>query len=517
MAAHLNPINHLLTASVLFVASVLSYFYISLRIVDRNWLDIRAVFSLVWLITISLASLRLLDYQEVWQANTWYSLAITYGVFPVGVEVGDWLVKYRNMYPGERSIVEKANSNVLFWLCVGTTVVGLLSFVASMLLKGTPPLFNSNPWAYAEFYTKFHVFSVAATVISGLCYYTIRRPGISKFRKYCLYTCIVYSTLLFPALVVSRGAFLTSALILVTAVYYLRGRKLFILIISLSITVLIYLGFSSFRNLSDAQLIETFEPSTIEIGVKDTTSEITSELATTTDEPSSKKNSSTESSLPPPPILSQNNEGSHTIPFPSVSVTPSSVEPIISLKPNTLEPNSPMDASPSIGQDSIAQVSFSLSPKIAFLYSYLTVSHDNLNEAVQNMEHPSQGVRQFAPFNVLLRIPMPEIEKSYLVRDHLNTFNIVGDAYYDFGMIGILLSVLVWSMLFGAIQGWYLRGQGCFALLALGNTVSAVILSFFAPWMSNFTHWMMWGTALVLYGAYILLSKRGNNRAVSDA
>ena len=149
--------------------------------------------------------------------------------------------------------------------------------------------------------------------------------------------------------------------------------------------------------------------------------------------------------------------------------------------------------------DETHTTSLVLSPKMAFLYGYLTVSHDNFNEAVQNSKELSYGIRQFKPFNVILRLKLPEIEKTYLVREHLNTYNIIGDAYYDFHTPGVIISVSIWSLIFGALQAIYLNSKNPFVLLALGNAVSAVALSFFAPWMSNFVHWMHWGTSILLY------------------
>ena len=50
-----------------------------------NWLDIRAVFSGVWIGTIGLAAFRLAAYQEEWELKTWVLLSLAYFSFHIGL------------------------------------------------------------------------------------------------------------------------------------------------------------------------------------------------------------------------------------------------------------------------------------------------------------------------------------------------------------------------------------------------------------------------------------------------
>ena len=144
---------------------------------------------------------------------------------------------------------------------------------------------------------------------------------------------------------------------------------------------------------------------------------------------------------------------------------------------------------------------FQLPAKLSFAYTYLTVSHDNFNEAVQNSTQYTYGLRQFAPFNVILRSSFIEQKinsgEYYLVRDHLNTTNLIGDAYYDLHEWGVLLLMFVWSFAFGIIQSFREEAQGAISLAVLGNAMTPVALCFFATWMSNFAIWLIWGTELL--------------------
>ena len=142
-----------------------------------------------------------------------------------------------------------------------------------------------------------------------------------------------------------------------------------------------------------------------------------------------------------------------------------------------------------------------LSPKMSFLYAYLTVSHDNFNEAVQNTEGYTWGARQFSPFNVILRIraiqEMKENGEWYQVRPHLTTVNMIGIFYYDFHEWGVIVSTFLWAVVFGIMQEFYRRSKGIFSLLVLSYAMNPVVLCFFASWVNIFTLWVFWGVIFI--------------------
>lgn len=427
---------------ILSVMAVAGYLYIVLAVADRNWLDIRAVFHGAWMITIALSQLRLVDYQEVWLRKTWYLVTAAYVLFELGatlgMQLGDRAAK--KLYQRKDRfhigrVYFRLQENRLFWLCVGTTLVGLACFLINIRIKGFIPAFSESSSAYRDFYTKFHVFAVAAISISGLCYYCIRTQKLSWVRKLILWLCILYSTFVFPILVVSRGVFVVSAVSLTVAVFYLGKRRFLTLVLCLAVILGVYVGTSALRNLTDSQLSTLFPSSEIVLD--------------------NKKNDG----------LKDDGE---------------------------------------IGEDHFEDgeiTSFALSPKMAFLYSYLTVSHDNFNVAVRETVGYSYGARALAPFNVILRNEWIADENEngeyHLVRPYLTTNNLIGEAYYDFHEWGVILFAIFWSVVFGMIQQFYLVWKGPFSLLFLGNTMVPVALCFFASWMGNFTHWMLWGVVLI--------------------
>lgn len=431
--AFLAPFNHYLLGLLLILSAVFSYCFIAVMN-DRNWLDIRAVFSGTWLGTIGLASFRLLGYQEQWQPKTWVLVALAYLVFIVGASIGDHIGKthiqsalsrLRNFHIGRLHF--QLQNNRLFAICIITSLIGLITFIINVWVRGYIPCFSSDPHAYTNFYSKVQIFSVAATAVSGLCYYVIRTQNLSVFKKILLYFCILYHTFAYPILIVSRGTFLASAISLMVMIFYLHKKRFIALLLSIVVIFSVYVGCSFLRNYTSAQLISFFEPSDITL-------------------------------------------------------------------PDSSDPDD-------IFGDSSGDLTFSLPPYVAWIYSYLTVSHDNFNEAVQNNEEFTYGSRQMAPLNVVLRIDaineQNQTAKTYRVREHLNTNNLIGDFYYDFGVLGVALCLLFWALLFGINQGCSAHRNHWVWLLLLGNTLVPVVLCFFAPWTSVFSQWMLWGVVLI--------------------
>lgn len=440
LCAVASPINHYACALLLVLCAVFSYLYTAFIPAKRNWWDIRALFSAVWLFTIGLASLRLTDYQRPWETATWLLLAAGYAMFYCGATLGIRLGQkgYARCKAGIsiKKFAFRLQGQRLFWICFGVTVFCMLCFAANIALRGYVPYFARSGDTYVGFYSKFYIFCTAGTGISGLSYYTLKTQKLSTWKKIFLWFSIVYSTFLYPMLVVSRGMFLTAALSLTTVVFYLNKRRFLLLVMSIAVIGAFYMEGTKARGYSEDQLNAFFEPSVI------------TPDSEATDDPA------TDSAETPEETPSEN-------------------------------------------------TGFQLSGSAAFIYSYLTVSHDNFNEAVRTVDTYTYGLRQLLPFNVILRIgaidaTVEEVGHNF-VRPHLNTTNLAGEAYYDFGAVGVIVLMLLWAILFGMIQGVALESDGPFGLMALGNTMTPVVLCFFESWMSIFSHWMHWGFVLILF------------------
>ena len=453
LAADINPTRPLASGLIMVLCAIVLYFYTVIFTADKNWLDVRAMFTAAWVGTIGLAAFRLTGYQEQWQRLTWICMGLAFAMMQIGASFGIYYGKkwqntlgktFEKLHIGKLQL--RFRPSRLFLTCIITTVIGLACFIANIAIKGFVPCFSDSPFAYTEFYTKFHIFAVASCSVSGLCYYTIRTQQVRLWQKLVLYACILYTVFVFPIMVVSRGVFVVGAVSLTTSVFYLHKKRFLALVLCLVTILAVYWGCSSLRNYTDNQLSYLFEPVDVELG------------------------------------------GSADIISPTNPATPDTpVE----------EPGDP--------------ITFRLSPKMAFLYGYVTVSHDNFNEAVENTQEFTYGIRQFAPFNVILRSGAIEQKLAdcpvYFVRPHLNTTNLIGDFYYDFGVFGVIFFMLLWAFVFGLNQGIYEAGKNPFLLLILGNTMVPVVLCFFSTWLSLFNQWLLWGTILLFAVACCICKK----------
>lgn len=498
VCAVLTPTHRFIGGLGLFAAGIALYFYFVFFCCGRNYLNIRAVFPAVWQCTIGLAALRLTEYQQQWEAVTWVCLILAYVVFQIGAWAGGlWGGRLCRLAPPDR--FKKADWRIhedrLFWICICVTLFGLACFIVNILIRGYIPFLESrtNTSAYFEFYTRFQIFSTAEVCISPLCYYCLKTQRLPVWKRAVLICCILYSTFLYPVLVVSRGVFLTAALMLTCAVFYLNKRRFWILVVCAVVAAGVYGGCSILRGYSNDQLNNLFEPAQVPIGVSGSGSVTQPTEATTGGSDSAPVSQPTE-------VTTGDTE--------SAAASQPAPEEAASLPISSLEP----DDAPAEPEESTGRT-FVLSAKWAFVYSYLTVSHDNLNEAVKYTDTFTRGIRQLKPFNVLLRCSTLQdaIDNAprYLVRDHLNTVDLIGDAYYDFGIPGVAICMFLWSFLFGIVQQVYLARQKPFALLALGNVLTPVALCFFATWMSEFSFWMYWGlTLLMLFAAAFPTKKK---------
>ncbi len=437
VCSNLSKINNFAAGFALVGLAVVIYFAIIISS-KWNWLDIRAVFSGVWIGTIGLAKFRLVAYQEEWELKTWILLSLAYFSFQIGANVGiltgdkiyNWLLNTSSKLNFKRVSFSFKNQR-LFSICVITTVIGIITFVINVIIKGYIPCFSSDPHAYVNFYSRIQIFSVASTGVSGLCYYCIKTQPLAVFKKIILYLCMFYHTFLYPILIASRGIFLASAISVTVIVFYLNKKRFIVLFLCVVVMFGVYIGCSYLRDYSNTQLLAFFEPK--EIVVKPESENSESDVHEQTDD---------------------------------TQIT-----------------------------------TFSLPPKVAWVYSYLTVSHDNFNEAVQNTENFTLGARQFAPFNVIVRSSKIESiisnAENHFIREHLNTTNLIGDFYYDFSSIGVVVCSLIWAYLIGINQAITFKEKNWVALMLLGNTMVPIMLCFFESWFSIFTQWMLWGVVLI--------------------
>ncbi len=142
-------------------------------------------------------------------------------------------------------------------------------------------------------------------------------------------------------------------------------------------------------------------------------------------------------------------------------------------------------------------------------YIYIANNYDNFDCLVKGIVKHSFGVKMLAPLWTFtgLKFLMPSLTAFpyYVTKEELTTLTMFYDAYYDFGVAG----VLAFSCILGAVAYMLMRMirqvQNPVLYLIYAQFGLYMLLSFFTTWFSNPSTWFYFGiTALI----YILVSYR---------
>lgn len=143
-------------------------------------------------------------------------------------------------------------------------------------------------------------------------------------------------------------------------------------------------------------------------------------------------------------------------------------------------------------------------------YMYVANNYDNFNCLVENLAGHTFGLKMLFPLWALtgLKFLKPELVnfQIFVNKEELTTLTLFYDAYYDFGIAGVLL----FSCLLGALA-WYLMGllkkmRNPVGYLFYAQIAMYFALSFFTTWFSNPTTWfwfVLTGIAALFVGRYL--------------
>ena len=161
-------------------------------------------------------------------------------------------------------------------------------------------------------------------------------------------------------------------------------------------------------------------------------------------------------------------------------------------------------------------------------YMYVANNFDNLNCLIRDLGQHSGGLRMLYPLIVFsgLKFIRPELcaFPIYVTKEELTTLTIAYDAYYDFGLAGVLLFGMVLGAFMALInrrfiapkgacgegtekgKGTKKRGFGLLYVLA-AQPLFYVMLSFFTTWYSNPSTWFYLGVTALTY-AFVYICMR---------
>lgn len=137
-------------------------------------------------------------------------------------------------------------------------------------------------------------------------------------------------------------------------------------------------------------------------------------------------------------------------------------------------------------------------------YMYIANNYENFNYLVEHLERFAFGMRSLFPLWALtgLKFVMPSLADYPILvnKEELTTVTLFYDAYYDFGVAG----VLALSCGLGAVSFFLVRGlrrmRNPVGFLFYAQLAVYLMLSFFTTWFSNPTTWFYLAVTAAVYG-----------------
>ncbi len=146
-------------------------------------------------------------------------------------------------------------------------------------------------------------------------------------------------------------------------------------------------------------------------------------------------------------------------------------------------------------------------------YMYIANNYENFNYLVEHLEQFAFGMRSLFPLWALtgLKFVMPSLADYPILvnKEELTTVTLFYDAYYDFGIVG----VVVFSCILGGVS-WLLvrklrRMENPVGYLFYAQMGVYLMLSFFTTWFSNPTTWFYLAVTGAVHVFCLVMSRRG--------
>ena len=143
-------------------------------------------------------------------------------------------------------------------------------------------------------------------------------------------------------------------------------------------------------------------------------------------------------------------------------------------------------------------------------YIYIANNYDNFNAMVEGIEKHSMGLKMLFPVLALsgLKFILADFLSFplFITKTELTTLTLVYDAYYDFGLFGLMIFSCALGALAAKLES--IRVSNPVFYLIYAQILLYFLLAFFTTWFSNPTTWFY---LLISMFIYFITEKRGNN------
>ncbi len=134
-------------------------------------------------------------------------------------------------------------------------------------------------------------------------------------------------------------------------------------------------------------------------------------------------------------------------------------------------------------------------------YIYIANNYDNFNELVKNITKHSFGLKTIFPLLALtgLKFKLANLLSFplFVTKKELTTLTIIYDAYYDFGLLGIVIFGIFLGFISNILENIHIKNP-IFHLIYAQICVY-FLLSFFSTWFSNPATWFYLSLSIIIY------------------
>lgn len=136
-------------------------------------------------------------------------------------------------------------------------------------------------------------------------------------------------------------------------------------------------------------------------------------------------------------------------------------------------------------------------------YMYVANNFDNFNCLVRELPSHTFGLRQLFPVFALtgLKFLKPELVSFpiYVTKTELTTVTLIYDAYYDFGIVGVIGLGFLLGMACRKLTKLQAEKKNPVSYLLYAQIAMYLVFSFFTTWFSNPTTWFWLALTAVMY------------------
>ncbi len=146
-------------------------------------------------------------------------------------------------------------------------------------------------------------------------------------------------------------------------------------------------------------------------------------------------------------------------------------------------------------------------------YMYIANNYDNFNVMTRELTVHAHGLRMLYPFVTLsgLKFFVPSLAQGFplfVTKEELTTVTMLYDAWYDFGLAGIVLFALVLGLVTGVVARACRKDRNPFSVLLYAQLAFYYLVSFFTTWFSNPATWFYLGISALLYLGYACSARK---------